>query len=66
MENPAIYERLWQINDVAEFFSVHRQTVHRWMNLKINPIPHFRPGGGNARFHPDKVIEWAYNSPKTY
>jgi excisionase family DNA binding protein len=50
---------LWRIRDVAKYFGVSRQTVHRWMARKVNPIPHFRPGGGAARFDPDKVIEWA-------
>jgi len=52
----------WRIQDVAAYFGVVRQTVHRWMAAKENPIPHHRPGGGRARFRSQEVIEWATDS----
>jgi len=49
----------WRLSDICKFFGVSRQTIHRWMNLSENPLPHYRPAGGTLRFSSKEAIDWA-------
>jgi len=52
----AASDRLWTVDDVAEYLGVPRGTLYQWSSRGLGPTP--RKVGRHLRYRPEDVEAW--------